>query len=63
MRKCKFRDVWLEKNELKPWFARDKPELRIKCLVCYKSFDVHNIGEMAIVSRIKGKKHNEFIKR
>ena len=63
MGKCNFRDVWLEKDEYKPWLARDKSELKAKCLACYQLLDVHSMYEMAIVSHIKGKKHNEFIKR
>ena len=52
MGKCEFRDVWLEKDEYKPWLARNKSELKAKCLACYKSFDVHNVGEIAMVSHI-----------
>ena len=63
MGKWKFRDIWLEKDEYKPWLSHDKSELKAKCLACHKSFDVNNMGEMAIVSHMKGKKHNECIKR
>ena len=63
MGKCTFRDEWLQNDKYKPWLARDKLNSKAKCKACYKSFDICNMSEMAIVSHMKGKKHNERIRK
>ncbi|XP_019127348.1 uncharacterized protein LOC109141461 [Larimichthys crocea] len=55
--KCSFNSAWLSKESYQQWLARDGDQGRARCKFCMKSFDVSNMGEAALVSHLKGKKH------
>ena len=57
MGKCVFFIGWIQK-EYKNWIAADRTsKSKARCRICNKSFDVASMGEAALVSHMKGKKH------
>lgn len=61
--KCLFSDRWLENSSYKLWLERDADKFKAKCRVCMKAFDVSNMGESALKSHEKGKKHIHLIEK
>ena len=58
--KCKFKDVWLESGAYKEWLLCDsKDEHKARCRFCAKTFDISSMGEAALRSHMKSKKHTE----
>ena len=55
--KCLFSERWFENPSYKLWLERDSEKYKAKCRVCVKTFDVSNMGESALPSHEKGKKH------
>ena len=61
--RCHFNDKWLEKDAYKSWLQRhDKNSNKAFCFACKKSIDLNVLGESALVSHMKGKKHEEYVK-
>lgn len=60
---CVFSAVWLEKEEYKQWIAPAKENKHaFYCKVCKRNVDVRAMGETAVASHAKGKKHSELVK-
>jgi len=61
--RCHFNEKWLEKDGYKSWLRKDnKNPNKAFCFACKKSIDFNVMGESALVSHMKGKKHEEYIK-
>ena len=56
-----FNSNWLELDEFKPWLEKGIDTRTARCSACRQSFDVSSMGESAVVSHAKGKKHLEKI--
>ena len=48
-------NIGWKKNKL--WLERHMDKFEAKCKICSKAFDVSNMGESALKSCEKGKKH------
>jgi hypothetical protein len=55
---CLFQQKWLEDDRFKHWI-RKKDDTIVKCSYCCKDVSVANMGEAALTSHMKGKKHIE----
>ena len=61
--RCHFNEKWLEKDGYKTWLRKDdKNPNKAFCFACKKSIDLNVMGESALVSHMKGKKHEEYVK-
>ena len=58
-----FSEHWLENSSYKLWLERDRDKYKAKCKVCMKTFDVSNMGESALASHEKGKKHRNLMEK
>ena len=56
-RKTTFIGSWLSDASYSPWLAKGKLESTAKCKWCFKEFDISNMGEPALKSHMKSKKH------
>ena len=54
--KTKFAESWLSNSEYNGWLSKKSDSLA-QCKYCVKDIDVSNMGETAIKSHMKGKKH------
>lgn len=52
----KFSESWFTNPEYKSWLAK-KNDLTATCKICVKDIDISNMGEAALKSHMKGKKH------
>ena len=53
----------LEKDAYKSWLRRDhKNSNKVFCLACNKTIDLNVVGKSALVSHMKDKKHEEYVK-
>ena len=52
----KFSESWLTNPEYKSWLAK-KNDSTASCKICMKDIDISNMGEAAVKSHMKGKKH------
>ena len=59
--KCLFSERWFENLFYKLWLERNSDKYKAKCRVCMKTFDVSNMGESALASHEKGKKHINIV--
>lgn len=56
--KCAFNILWLENANYKDWLsAVPANKQRAKCKLCLKEFDIAKMGEAALRSHMKGKRH------
>ena len=60
--KCKFQEAWLTNPQYSKWIGRGSSVNEAKCKACKKSFDVQNMGEAALKSHMKSKKHTDAFK-
>ena len=52
---------WLQKPLYKEWLREIKGDKhRARCIVCMKDVDISNMGESALTSHLKGKKHQRL---
>ena len=58
-RKCTFNDDWLRIKEFESWLDKGPNRSVAYCKLCQQSFDVSNMGQSALNSHAKGKKHKE----
>ena len=60
---CTFNAAWLGDASYSNWLLRDKgrPDTMARCQTCLKSFDIANMGEAALKSHMRGKKHKELM--
>lgn len=58
--KCIFNDLWLKNPDYHDWLQTDKDRYRAKCKLCFKSFSVSSMGESALKSHLKSKKHQSI---
>ena len=56
-RKSKFLDSWLKNPLYAAWIAPGKFDASAHCKWCRKDMDVSSVGESALKSYMKGKKH------
>ena len=61
MGKCVFNEKWKQDKKYKDWIASDESKEKAKCRVCQKTFSVANMGEAALVSHMKSKKHEALL--
>ena len=58
MGKCVFSNLWLQKSLYKDWLREVKGDKhKARCIVCMKDVDISSMGESALTSHLKGKKH------
>ena len=58
--KVTFVDRWLEDDKFKAWLRKvEKDTYSAKYSICCKTFGILNMGESALISHMKGKKHCE----
>ena len=58
MGKCVFSDLWLQNPLYKEWLQEVKGDKhKARCIVCMKDVDISSMGESALTSHLKGKKH------
>ena len=58
MGKCVLSDLWPQKPLHKEWLRKIKGDKqKARCIVCMKDADVSSMGEFALTSHLKGKKH------
>ncbi|CAL9702284.1 unnamed protein product [Knipowitschia caucasica] len=55
--KCRFNNAWLFVEKYQSWLQKDSDSSHAKCKLCSKTFDISNMGESALTSHMKGKKH------
>eukprot|EP00916_Digyalum_oweni_P025641 GHVL01042217.1.p1 GENE.GHVL01042217.1~~GHVL01042217.1.p1 ORF type:complete len:151 (-),score=5.69 GHVL01042217.1:387-839(-) len=60
--KCFFNPRWLEEKEYKDWIQRDCDKYKAFCKCCKARVDISVMGESALVSHAKGKKHTNNLK-
>lgn len=60
--KCKFQDAWLSNPQYNKWIERGSSSSEAKCKACKKTFAVQNMGEAAVKSHMKSKKHVDAVK-
>lgn len=62
--KCSFNRLWLDKEPYKQWLREDPGGNMHKafCHVCKRDIDISSMGESALSSHCKGKKHTELMK-
>lgn len=60
--KCKFQDAWLSDPQYNKWIERGSSSSEAKCKACKKTFAVQNMGEAAVKSHMKSKKHVDAVK-
>lgn len=60
--KCSFNINWLKKPLYEKWLMRDEDQHKARCSLCCKSFDISNMGEAALTSHGKSKKHMDLLK-
>ncbi|XP_056262502.1 uncharacterized protein LOC130188267 isoform X3 [Pseudoliparis swirei] len=62
MGKCKFNNIWLEKNEY--FWLRSVPgnAYQASCVMCRKTFQLGTMGIRAVESHVKSKKHSDHAK-
>lgn len=62
MYSCKFRKEWLSKDEYKEWVQESADnDNKAYCKVCKKTIDLSNMGQRALTSHMKSKKHIESL--
>ncbi|PIK52261.1 hypothetical protein BSL78_10820 [Apostichopus japonicus] len=63
MGKCSFNKLWLENPKYASWLLSvTNDQHKAKCCVCMKYIDISSMGEAALSSHIKGKKHLQLLK-
>ena len=60
--KCTFNNLWLVNEKYKDWIKREADASRAGCKLCIITFHVGNMGESALASHAKSKKHLEIQK-
>ena len=55
-----FKSEWLMEPIFKDWLISDASQVRARCKLCAKSFDVGNMGRAALTSHRKGEKHRKL---
>ena len=61
LRKAKFLGCWLKNPLYSAWIVPDKVDPLSRSKWCCKDVDVSNMGERALKSHMKGKKHIDNI--
>ena len=56
---CTFTNKWVADPAYSAWISKDRDPHQAKCVVCFKSFSIRNMGEAALKSHMAGKKHQE----
>lgn len=59
--KCTFKEGWLSNRQFSIWIERGKSSGQARCKVCSKDFDIQNMGEAAVKSHMKSKKHIDAV--
>lgn len=58
--KCIFNDAWLANESYNSWLGKVQDRHKARCQLCLKEFDIGNMGEAAVISHMKGKKHQDL---
>jgi len=63
VRTCTFNTAWLANKEYKAWLMQDpgNRDTMARCRYCLKSLDISNMGEAALRSHMKGKRHTDLV--
>ena len=56
-RSSHFQDIWLSDDSYKGWVRKTNSDTEVKCNYCQNTFSIENMGEGALKSHAKGKKH------
>ena len=59
--KCTFKEAWLGNRQFSIWIERGKSSGQARCKVCSKDFDIQNMGQAAVKSHTKSKKHIDAV--
>lgn len=59
--KCRFKEALLGNRQFAIWIERGKSSGQARCKVCSKDFDIQNMGESAVESHMKLKKHIDAV--
>ena len=59
--KCTLKEAWLGNRHFSIWIERGKSSGQARCKVCSKDFDIQNMGEAAVKSHKKSKKHIDAV--
>ena len=59
---CTFQKRWLLTEDYKHWIQEIKSVHYAHCKLCRKDIDLRGMGESALKSHMRGKKHQEFSK-
>lgn len=60
---CRFNEFWLENEKYKSWLTRGPNPRVAHCKVCRKDLQLFSMGESALSSHVKGKKHQDLMRR
>lgn len=60
--KCVFNDLWLTDEKYSSWLSKPGDRHQAYCKFCLKTLQMDKMGESALKSHIKGKKHLELAK-
>jgi len=55
--KCVFNPIWLSHKDYKAWIRRGDDKHKCLCVACQRQIDVSVMGEAALKSHAKAKKH------
>ena len=62
--RCHFNEKWLEKDAFKSRLRKDdKNSNKPFSFACNKSIDLNVMGKSALLSHMKDKKHEEYVKK
>ncbi|KAJ8032368.1 hypothetical protein HOLleu_25882 [Holothuria leucospilota] len=62
MGKCRFNLLWLKHPKYCSWLEQCTDKSKARCKICMKEIDVSSMGESALTSHLKGKKHADSCK-
>ena len=59
--KCRFKEAWLSNRQFLIWIECGKSSGQARCKLCLKNLDIQNMGEAAVKSHMKSKKHIDAV--
>lgn len=60
---CRFNVLWLDNEKYKLWLKQGPDPRVASCTVCKKDLQLYTMGEAALSSHVKGKKHQDLMRR
>lgn len=59
--KCVFNEIWMRNEKYKDWLVPSSSRFKAECSLCNRSIEIANMGESALTSHLRSKKHKKFI--